>query len=39
MQPFHCTERQHDLGANKVKADFEGKRPDGKLRPIPGMRA
>ncbi|RVD31782.1 S1/P1 nuclease [Mesorhizobium sp. M4B.F.Ca.ET.017.02.2.1] len=34
-QPFHCTERNHDQGGNKVKADFEGKRPDGKLRPVP----
>ena len=34
-QPFHCTERDHDLGGNKVKVDFEGKRPDGKLRAVP----
>ncbi|WP_167392239.1 S1/P1 nuclease [Mesorhizobium sophorae] len=34
-QPFHCTERHGDVGANKVKVDFEGKRPDGKLRPVP----
>ena len=34
-QPFHCGQRNHDLGGNLVKADFEGTRPDGKLRAIP----
>jgi hypothetical protein len=34
-RPFHCAQRDHDLDANHVKAEFEDKRPDGKLRPVP----
>ena len=33
-QPFHCSERNGDSGANGFFVDFEGNGPDGKPRPI-----
>ena len=33
-QPFHCSERNGDSGANGFFVDFAGNGPDGKRRPI-----
>ena len=34
-QPFHCSQRTNDGGANGIPADFEGAGPDGKPMPKP----